>query len=117
MASRDNLKVKCDDCGWEGTQDDLDTPLGDLKFIGERLDPGSEVPAGECPECRALAYVEREASKAKTTAAGLLVIAFAMGQRPGGKVDWDDVGEALEAAKRELGGEMVGRLEAECAAA
>lgn len=117
MQSSDNLKVKCGDCGWEGVDADLHTQLGDLECIGERLDPGSEVPAGECPECRALAYVQRDDSKVRSTAAGLLVMAFAVGQRPGGKVDWDDVSAALEAAKRELGAEMVSRLEAECAAA
>lgn len=117
MESGDSVKVKCDDCGWEGAEVDLQTPLGDLKCIGERLSPGSEVPAGECPECRALAYVARETAKVETSAAGLLVIAFAMGQRPGGKVDWDGISEALEAAKRELGVAVVERLEMECAAA
>ena len=45
----------CDNCDWTGTQDDV-SESGPL-FIGIRLDPGSEVPAGDCPDCGAFAYV------------------------------------------------------------
>jgi len=43
----------CDNCDWTGRCDALD-PIDD---IDQRLDPGSEVPAGQCPECGALAYL------------------------------------------------------------
>lgn len=33
--------------------------LDDIDDVGERLDPGGEVPAGQCPECGALAYLIR----------------------------------------------------------
>lgn len=49
----DATPCKCDDCGTV-------TPLSDLEPIqdpGERLSPNSPVPAGECPNCDALAYV------------------------------------------------------------
>jgi hypothetical protein len=51
----ENEQARCDDCGrtW---------PIGDLaepKRLSERLDPGGVVPAGECPDCGALAYPVR----------------------------------------------------------
>lgn len=49
----DVTPCKCDNCG-------AVTPLSDLDPIqdpGERLSPNSPVPAGECPNCDALAYV------------------------------------------------------------
>lgn len=51
----DNTPCKCDDCGKV-------TPIVDLESvsdIGERLDAGGIVPAGEC-ECGALAYISEE---------------------------------------------------------
>lgn len=51
----DTTPCKCDNCGKV-------TPISNLSPIdnpGERLSPGSPVPAGEC-ECGALAYVNDE---------------------------------------------------------
>lgn len=45
-------KARCDDCGRTHDVDDLAEP----KRLHERLDPGGTVPAGECPDCGALAY-------------------------------------------------------------
>lgn len=117
METSGSLNVKCGNCDWTGTDSEMGTHLDEIVCLGDRLDAGSEVPAGECPECGALAYVVKQADRVQSSAAGLLVVAFAMGQRPGAKIDWDAIGEALEAAKRELGEEMVGILEAQCAAA
>lgn len=114
METSGSLNVKCGNCDWTGTDSEMGAHLEELVCLGERLDAGSEVPAGECPECGALAYVVKPADQVKSSAAGLLVIAFAMGQHAGGKVDWDDVSAALEAAKRELGSEMAALLEREC---
>jgi len=53
---------KCENCGWEGpihpddTVDGFARPLHLIPDLAERLDPGSTVPAGECPECQALIY-------------------------------------------------------------
>lgn len=48
--------VKCADCSWEGELQDVRYPPENS--LWERLDPGSEVPAGECPECGAFAYLK-----------------------------------------------------------
>ena len=45
--------VKCDNCGWEG----VSSQVGDIHDIAERIDPGGEVPVGECPECTCLCYL------------------------------------------------------------
>jgi hypothetical protein len=50
--------VECDNCDWEGTSEQLET----IKDVQERLDPGCPVPAGECPECGALAYLKERPS-------------------------------------------------------
>ncbi len=44
----------CENCNWQGPEDEL----GEIQHIGQRLDPGSEVPSGECPDCGALAYIQ-----------------------------------------------------------
>jgi hypothetical protein len=44
--------ARCDDCGKVSPLAELKTP----ERLGERLDPGGMVPAGECPHCGALAY-------------------------------------------------------------
>lgn len=50
--------TQCDNCRslWS-----LDR-LAPVDRLAERLDPGGVVPAGECPECGALAYLGRAAS-------------------------------------------------------
>lgn len=46
-------KVQCANCAWKGRGADL-RPVIDLE---QRIEPGGTVPAGECPECHALAYL------------------------------------------------------------
>ncbi len=46
----------CADCGIHFCESAL-VPLGEIKDLGQRLEPGSTVPLGECPECGALAYL------------------------------------------------------------
>jgi hypothetical protein len=48
--------VTCDNCGWGGSASQLKSRWPDITALIERLDPGGEVPAGECPACRSLAY-------------------------------------------------------------
>lgn len=50
----------CDNCDWTGGQATLGLTLSEVHHLAERLDPGGEVPAGECPECGALAYLKKE---------------------------------------------------------
>lgn len=52
----DNAAVRCDNCTWRGVASDLDM----VADVQERISAGYEVPAGQCPDCAALAYlVER----------------------------------------------------------
>lgn len=47
---------KCDNCDWTGDQAEA-KPLSIAAGLGVRLDPGSVVPAGECPKCGSFAYI------------------------------------------------------------
>jgi hypothetical protein len=47
----DGIQCACQDCGWEGPADDV----GDIADVQERIGAGEIVPAGQCPECGALA--------------------------------------------------------------
>lgn len=51
---------RCAKCEAEWQESQLAAP----HRLWERLDPGSEVPAGECPECGSLAYLVKEAANA-----------------------------------------------------
>lgn len=110
MTQRDPA-VACDNCDWSGVESDLDATLESVPHLCERLDPGSEVPAGECPECGALAYLV-DGQRVKSAAAILLVTACAGAER-GGTMPWKDLAPALDAAKQELGPVMVARIEAQ----
>jgi predicted RNA-binding Zn-ribbon protein involved in translation (DUF1610 family) len=67
----------CDNCSWQGPATALDA----INDIQERIDPGSEVPAGQCPDCGALAYLdsralELDAASRRTTAARAMLAAL-----------------------------------------
>lgn len=47
---------QCDNCGKRWREDRLHAPSD----LYDRLTPGAEVPAGECPSCGALAYVDKD---------------------------------------------------------
>lgn len=49
----------CDNCDKTVPEDQLAKSLYEIDSLEDRLDPGSEVPAGEC-QCGALAYIVRE---------------------------------------------------------
>ena len=51
--------VRCDNCGkvWVDPDPDEVLTLDKVDDLIVRLDPGSEVPFGECGECGALAYL------------------------------------------------------------
>lgn len=44
---------ECQDCEWRGHIDDCKP----IKHLHERVAPGEPMPAGECPECGALASI------------------------------------------------------------
>jgi len=51
---------KCDNCQWTGIESQLGKTLFQIHRLAERLDPGSVVPAGECPKCGSFAYLMGE---------------------------------------------------------
>jgi hypothetical protein len=51
----DRTKVACEDCDWQGEACELEG----ISDFSERVAPGEICPAGECPECGALAHVAR----------------------------------------------------------
>lgn len=50
----DARPVECQDCGWRGKAGDTHA----INDIFERVAPGETMPAGECPECHALAHLD-----------------------------------------------------------
>lgn len=58
MTEKTEKTVTCDNCDWTGSEDELSRSLYQIHHLAERLDPGSVVPAGECPECSCLAYID-----------------------------------------------------------
>jgi hypothetical protein len=57
--TKDERLTRCDNCGNECTVDELANSLCEMHHLYERLEPGEEVPAGEC-ECGACAYVVKD---------------------------------------------------------
>lgn len=51
--------TRCGNCGTECPEEELAKSLFEMDSLAERLDPGGEVPAGEC-ECGACAYYVEE---------------------------------------------------------
>ena len=50
-------RCACGDCDWVGGVSDIGKTLTECHGLGVRLDPGSEVPVGDCPECGSFAYL------------------------------------------------------------
>jgi len=50
-------------CDWEGHESDIPEGLGGVENLFERIDPGCEVPVGECPECGCLAYLKERVKR------------------------------------------------------
>ena len=53
-----DIPCQCDNCSWEGMSDEV-VEVADLT---ERVAAGEIMPAGECPECGALAHYEDSAA-------------------------------------------------------
>ena len=49
----DKTKVACADCNWTGKAGELEA----ISDFSERVAPGEQCPAGECPACGALAHI------------------------------------------------------------
>jgi hypothetical protein len=53
-------RVECGNCEWKGREDEMRCSMEDGEDLWERLDAGSEVPAGDCPDCGAFCYLHEE---------------------------------------------------------
>jgi len=62
-----DMNSHCDNCDWKG---EPKIKLGDIPDLNERLDEGSVVPSGECPECGALCYVDQPTTEIKIVVRG-----------------------------------------------
>ena len=68
--------VECADCGRLWPRGEFPGDIASIEDLYERLDPGSEVPAGECPECGALCYLQKQAKPDAILAALLMTRDF-----------------------------------------
>jgi len=50
----------CDNCGRVWKTEDLASIFPDIPDMTERLEPGNEIPSGECPHCHCLTYIDRD---------------------------------------------------------
>lgn len=55
-------KYECDNCEYATDEGSHIIPLSDCEGLGERLDPGSVVPAGECPVCKSFMYLHESSA-------------------------------------------------------
>lgn len=53
---------RCDNCDWRGLLSAVCPVVSDLE---QRTMPGEEVPAGECPECGALAHLDESGGESE----------------------------------------------------
>jgi hypothetical protein len=57
--SRDDPICTCGICEWSGRESKLKCGLAYIPDLFSRIEVGGEVPAGECPECGGLCYLEK----------------------------------------------------------
>jgi len=56
-AEYDDHEVECRECGWHGKKSEVLFGLTEVNDLPDRIEPGQEVPFGECPRCDALCYI------------------------------------------------------------
>lgn len=84
--------IHCDNCDWTGDLDgDNYTPLERVPRLLERISPGCETPAGECPNCGCLVFVGRPPTPKMTVSTALEILRGVIDGAPYGKVQ-----EAME---------------------
>lgn len=54
------MTCECGNCDWTGPEEKLGCEFDNIPDLWQRIEPGGTVPAGECPECGALAYCQEE---------------------------------------------------------
>ena len=99
-------RVACTNCEWLGTE----SQLREISDFWGRVNVGGEMPAGECPECQALAYLVDEdnpyaARKDQTvlhTVYGVMADLIEWDARMGRHEAkcWDQAREAMEWARK-----------------
>lgn len=82
---------RCGDCGWKGLGQAL-KPIGDCG-----LSPGDASPAGRCPECDTIAYLDRPIDRATDALAAL----FRQGLPPKG-LSAEDLAKRLQFERDQL---------------
>ena len=50
---------RCDNCAWIGPVSEMKVRWPNISGLTERLEPGGEVPSGECPKCYSLCYLDK----------------------------------------------------------
>jgi len=82
-----NHPIHCGNCQWTGDLDGDDyIPLERVRRLGERISPGCETPAGECPNCGCLVFVGRPPAPRMTVSTALEVVRGVINDTPYGKV-------------------------------
>ena len=56
LLTQDKPAIECGNCDWTGTIEDVEVSVKSIPHLFERTMPGEIMPAGECPECGALAH-------------------------------------------------------------
>lgn len=92
-----DTNVACDNCDWKGNETDDCMGLY-IDSLADRLDPGSEIPAGECPECGCLAYLIKSDEVPDGDEIGALVEAAQFAEGVLRELSQDDVVGVLAAA-------------------
>jgi hypothetical protein len=54
--AEEKKQLRCRNCDWTGTEDQLGRRLGEIHHLIEKIEPGEIVPYGECPECTCLCF-------------------------------------------------------------
>lgn len=65
---------RCQNCEWEGTDDELGCRFEDIPDLSLRIAPGEIVPSGECPKCGCLCSVIDQAARIRHVAPELLAV-------------------------------------------
>lgn len=72
---------RCQNCDWQGPDEQLGRQIEDTPDLLERVAPGEPMPTGECPECRALCqpFEEDDEETEYTVALEIMVTATGVG--------------------------------------
>lgn len=89
----ENPRCRCDNCGWTGRMSQVE----EMRDFWSRIDVGGVMPAGECPECGAFAYVMQPPPRVVVLMRGGCVESIAA-ERPClvTVYDWDDAEDDRE---------------------